>query len=111
MVGYFRDYVKNMSTRTKHLSALLKKGTPLLWTPAHEAEFHDLKDALTSPDTMLFHPDWNAPFEVHTDSSKHGCGAMLSQWHRGNYVQSNFRHSLLTLQNLDGLPHIRNYMQ
>ena len=83
IVGYFRDYVKNMSTRTKHLRALLKKGTPFLWTSAHEAEFNDLKDALTSPDTMLFHPDCYAPFAVHTDASKHGCGAMLSQWHRG----------------------------
>ena len=83
MVGYFRDYVKNMFTRTKHLCALLKKGTPFLWTSAHEAEFNDLKDALTSPDTMLFHPDWNGSFEVHTDASKHGCGAMLAQWHHG----------------------------
>ena len=81
MVGYFRDYVKNMSTRTKHLRALLKRGTPFLWTSAHEAEFNDLKDVLTSPDTMLFHPDWNGSFEVHTDASKHGCGAMLAQWH------------------------------
>ena len=84
MVGYFRDYVKNMSTRTfKHLHVLVKKGTPFLWTSAHEAELNDLKDTLTSSDTMLFHPDWNAPFEVHTDASKHGCGSILSQWHRG----------------------------
>ena len=82
MVGYFRDYVQNMSTRSKHLRSLLKKGTPFLWTSAHEAEFNDLKDALTSPDTMLFHPDWTARFEVHTDASKHGCGAMLAQWHQ-----------------------------
>ena len=82
MVGYFRDYVQNMSTRGKHLRSLLRKGTPFLWTSAHEAEFNDLKDALTSPDTMLFHPDWTAPFEVHTDASKHRCGAMLAQWHQ-----------------------------
>ena len=71
-----------MSTRSKHLHSLLKKGTPFMWTSAHEAEFNDLKDAPTSPDTMLFHPDWTAPFEVHTDASKHGCGAMLAQWHQ-----------------------------
>ena len=34
--------------------------------PKHEQEFVDLKDALTSPDTMLYHPDWNEPFEIHT---------------------------------------------
>ena len=72
-----------MSTHTKHLHALLKKGTPFLWTSAHEAEFNDLKDVLTSPDAMLFYPDWNGSFEVHIDASKHGCGAMLAQWHHG----------------------------
>ena len=59
------------------------QGVPFVWTNAHEAEFCDLKDALISPDTMLYHPDWNSPFELHTDASKHGIGAMLAQWHEG----------------------------
>ena len=83
MVGYFRDYVKNMSTSTKYLPSLLQKGAPFQWTPKHEQEFVDLKDALTSLDTMLYHLDWNEPFEIHTDASKHGCGAMLAQWCQG----------------------------
>ena len=57
MVNYFCDYVRNMASRTKHLHSLLRKGTPFVWTDAHEAEFTDLKDALLSPDTMLHHPD------------------------------------------------------
>ena len=33
---------------------------------------------------MLYHPDWNSPFdELHTDASKHGIGVMLAQWHAG----------------------------
>ena len=36
------------------------------------------KMALISPDTMLYHPDWNSPFELHTDASKHGIGPMLA---------------------------------
>ena len=56
---------------------------PFVWTDAHEAEFCDLKDALISPDTMLYHSDWNSPFELHSDASKHGIGAMLSQCHEG----------------------------
>ena len=83
MVNYLRDYVRNMASRTKHLHSLLCKGTPFVWSDAHEAEFTDLKDALLSPDTMLYHPDWNSPFELHTDASKHGIGAMLAQWHNG----------------------------
>ena len=83
MVNYFRDYVRNMVSRTKHLRSLLCKGTPFVWTDAHEVEFTDLKDALLSQDTMLYHPDWNSPFELHTDAGKDGIGAMLDQWHNG----------------------------
>ena len=42
-------------------------------------EFQDLKQAITGPDVMLFHSDWNARFELHVDASKLGCGAMLAQ--------------------------------
>ena len=81
MVNYFRDYVHNMASRSKHLRSLLCKGVPFVWADAHEAEFCDLTDALISPDTMLCHPDWNSSFELHTDAGKHGIGAMLAQWH------------------------------
>ena len=54
-----------------------------MWTDAREAEFIDHKDVLLSPDTMLYHQDWNNPFEIHTDASKHGIETMLAQWHNG----------------------------
>ena len=82
MVGYFRDHVRDMATRTVHLRSLLHKGTPFTWTSAHEEELNDLKSALTSPYTMLLYPDFTKPFEVHTDASKHGCGGMLAQFYK-----------------------------
>ena len=30
---------------------------------------------------MLIHSNREHPFEVHTDASKTGCGAMLAQYH------------------------------
>ena len=90
MVGYFRDYVRDMSNRTKHLRALLRKGTPFVWTSAHEAEFTDLKHSLLSPETMLYHPNWHSPFELHTDASKHGVGAMLPQMHNSQLCPVKF---------------------
>ena len=81
MVGYFLYNIRNMSMCTKFLRSLLQKGIPFVWTSNHEAEFQDLKAALVSPDLMLYHPDFDKPFEVHTDASKYDTGAMLSQWH------------------------------
>ena len=83
MVGYFRDYIPDMSRRSQNLRSLLSQTASFSWTHAHEAEFQDLKTALLSPDIILFHPDWDKEFEVHTDASKVGCGAMLAQRHNG----------------------------
>ena len=52
-------------------------------TDTLEAEFYDLKHALISPDTMFYHPDWNSPFELHTNASKNGIGTVLAQWNAG----------------------------
>ena len=49
------------------------------WTEETAREFQDLKQAITGPDVMLYHPDWNAPFKSHVDASKLGCAAMLAQ--------------------------------
>ena len=96
MVNYFRDYVRNVASHTKHLRSLLCKGVPFVWTDAHEAEFCELKDTLISPNTMLYHPDWTSPFELHTDASKHGIGAMLAQWHNGKLLPDHYARHLLS---------------
>ena len=36
LVGYFRDYIKNMSNRAVHLRNLLKKATKLVWSLEHQ---------------------------------------------------------------------------
>ena len=82
MMGYFRHDVRDMTTRTVHLHSLLRKALPFNWTSSHEEEFMDLKSALTSPHTMLLHPDFTKPFEAHTDASKYGCGGMLAQYYK-----------------------------
>ena len=74
---------QNMSHRTKHLRSLLSQKASFSWSTPHEAEFQDLKAALLSPKIILFHPNWDKNFEVHTDASKIGCGAMLAQYHNG----------------------------
>ena len=64
--------------------------TPFAWTQAHEDEFTDLESALTSPDTILIHPDFTKPFEVHTDTSKFGVGAMLAKSYQDKLIAVKF---------------------
>ena len=80
LTGYFRDYIPQMAERTKFLRNLLRKGVRFVCEPDHEKEFNNLKSAVVSPNAMLHHhPDWQRTFEVHTDASKRGVGAMLAQ--------------------------------
>ena len=82
-VGYFREYIQNMHSRTSYLWSLLTKGTKFYWTPEHEQEFNDLKNTIVSPDILLYHPNCDLLFEIHTDASKKGVGSMLAQRHDG----------------------------
>ena len=79
MVGFLREFFRNMSARTLHLRSLLKKGVRFQWDEVHEAEFNDLKQAITSPDILLSHPRFDLEFEIHTDASRISMGAMLAQ--------------------------------
>ena len=81
MIGYFREYIRNMSQRSQNLRSLLSPKASFSWSDQHEAEFQGLKSALLSNDIILSHPKWDREFQVHTDASKAGCGAMLAQQH------------------------------
>ena len=76
MVGFLREYIRNMSARTLHLRSLLNKGVRFQWDEVHEAEFNDLKQAITSPDILLSHPRFDLEFEIHTDASRIGMGGV-----------------------------------
>ena len=84
MCSYFREYIPNMSSLTIHLHSLLHKDQPFVWTSEHQTEFDGLKQILISPSVMLYHSNWDLPFEVHVDASKHGVGTILSQNHNGH---------------------------
>jgi hypothetical protein len=48
------------------------------WTAEESAAFFKLRDALEGP-PILQHPDWEYPFELQTDASHRGLGAVLCQ--------------------------------
>lgn len=90
--GYYRKFIKDFSKIARPLTNLIpslgrgkKKSkrckdqkTNWTWGPSQEEAFNKIKDILTSP-PILTYPDYHLPFEVHTDASHDGLGAVLCQ--------------------------------
>ena len=76
--NFFRAYVKDYGSIASPLNSLLKKSIKWEWKEEHEIAFNKLKSLLTSAPVLAF-PDYNLPFEVHTDASMVGIGATLLQ--------------------------------
>ena len=90
-VGYYRKFIKDFSkiarpltdlipstTRSKTTSKKTTKIPTWTWGLAQEEAFQTLKTCLSSP-PILAYPDFSLPFEVHTDASSVGLGAVLYQ--------------------------------
>lgn len=57
---------------------LLKKGVLFVWTSTHTLAIDTLKQALSSAPVLAF-PDFEKPFQLQTDASEFGMGAVLLQ--------------------------------
>ncbi|CAH2219366.1 jg1518, partial [Pararge aegeria aegeria] len=78
---WYRRFVPNFSTIAGPLNKLTSvKGTKsgFNWTSEADDAFQKLKECLVSA-PVLSCPDYSKPFEVHTDASNYGIGAMLTQ--------------------------------
>jgi hypothetical protein len=78
LCNYYRRFVRNFSTIAGLLTNLTRKDVAFEWTPAQEAAFTQLKEALMNT-PILRNADSNLPFEVQTDASETGFGAVLQQ--------------------------------
>lgn len=91
-VGYYRRFIQNFSKISRPLSDLIVEPTKKArrksknsfkpdkweWGKDQETAFNLLKDKLTSF-PVLGYPDFSKPFELHTDASTKGLGAILYQ--------------------------------
>ena len=97
--GFYRRFVKGFSQIARPLTQLMptptksarKKGkrsapktdrVPWKWGSEQEGAFLKLKECLTSPPVLGF-PDYTQPFELQTDASGQGLGAVLCQLQDG----------------------------
>ena len=78
MVNYYRDMWPKRSHYLAPLSTLTSKNVKWEWTDVHQEAFENMKK-LIAKETLLTYPDFNKPFEIHTDASDVQLGACISQ--------------------------------
>lgn len=78
---WYRRFVPNFSTVAGPLNRLTsnkKNAPPFKWTEEADVAFKSLKECLVST-PVLSCPNYDLPFQIHTDASSYGVGAMLTQ--------------------------------
>jgi transposase InsO family protein len=78
MINFYRDMWKNRSSLLAPLTALTSKNVPYIWTEEHQKNFDAIKRVI-GREVLLAYPDFNAPFQIHTDACKTQIGAVISQ--------------------------------
>ncbi|KAL0539538.1 hypothetical protein IC582_023753 [Cucumis melo] len=77
LIGYYRRFVQHYGSIAAPLTQLLKKGG-FKWNEESEESFLKLKYAMMSLPTLAL-PNFELPFEIETDASGFGVGAVLIQ--------------------------------
>lgn len=79
LASYYRRYIDGFAKKVRPLTKFINSRKE--WkgmTPAMKTAIKAVKQALTT-EPILAHPDWNLPFEIHTDASPEALGAVLVQ--------------------------------
>ena len=116
LLGYYRRYIKNFAQIARPLFDLLKSPVnvdskvqsqdhsskqyapsshPIQWLTKHQYALDRLLDCLTRP-PILGYPDYSQQFELHTDASYQGLGAVLYQKQEGKMRVMGYGSRVLT---------------
>lgn len=77
LTGYYRRFIRNYGLVCQPLTALLKNNS-FQWTTQATVAFGQLKHALSLAPVLAL-PNFSLPFEIETDASGVGIGAVLLQ--------------------------------
>ena len=78
LCSYYRRFIKGFAGLARPLTNLTKSNQPFSWGEEQQHSFEALKERLLTP-PILAHPNYELPFEIHTDASGYGVGAILVQ--------------------------------
>ena len=78
MVNFYRDMWPKRSELLAPLSSMTSSTTKFKWTEEHDKSFKEMKKIMAR-ETLLAFPDFNKPFDIHTDASKLQLGSIISQ--------------------------------
>ena len=81
MVNYYRDMWVRRSEILAPLTSLTSKQAIWKWTDEHQNAFDAMKK-IVAREVLLSYPNFNEPFEIHTDASATQLGAVISQKNR-----------------------------
>ena len=78
MINFYRNMWQKRSELLSPLTTLTSKNVKYNWKDEHKKCCDAIKSVVVR-EVLLANPDFNAPFEIHTGSSKQKIGAVISQ--------------------------------
>ncbi|KAG1135610.1 hypothetical protein G6F37_012421 [Rhizopus arrhizus] len=76
--AFYHRFIKNLSQTAAPMYALLRKDAPFVWSKEADQAFITLKKIIMTLPTLAY-PDPHKPYDVHTDASMFGLGAIIVQ--------------------------------
>lgn len=83
LANFKKKFIRTFAHMAQPLNQLTRKHQTFAWLPRHQQAFESLKLALTTAPVLAM-PDFDLPFEIHTDASDRAAGAVLSQLYEGS---------------------------
>ena len=78
LINYYRDMWRSRSETLAPLTHLTSKNVKWRWSTIEQKAFDDMKKIL-SKQVLLKYPNFDEPFVIYTDASKHQLGAVITQ--------------------------------